>query len=418
MALGAGTGTRQWGARQWGARQWKVDLATSAAIALVQVGGFYALSAHRGLHIGWLGAVLVWVGPLALVARRRFPVAVLAITNAATLAYVVGGGKVGAMWLSLVVAFVSAIYLRKRVEALAFLAICYALGLWGPEAAGTGPGPSAALALGVGGGLAFMVGASEWVRLARQRSLAQARAREEEAKRMASEERVRIAREIHDVLTHNISVINVQASTALHLLDRQPERARQALSTINDISKQALSELRAVLGVLRTSGEAAPLSPVPTLAELDRLVENMRAAGLEVRVEEEGPRHGLPVDVDLAAYRVVQEALTNTARHSGAARALVKVRYGTGSLVVEVTDDGPNGTANDPANAAGPGTRMGVNRDSDANGAVSGKGSGILGMGERVSALGGTLEAGPLPRRGFRVLARIPTSGATSGGAS
>jgi signal transduction histidine kinase len=198
-----------------------------------------------------------------------------------------------------------------------------------------------------------------------------------------------MARDLHDVVTHNISVINVQANTALHLMDRQPQRARTALTTINDVSKQALVELRSVLGVLRDADESAPRSPSPGLSRLGDLADGAAAAGLAVHIEEAERPAPLPVDVDLAAYRIIQEALTNTARHSGGARATVRVGYGDGALVVEVDDDGirrPPGRA-----------------------AVSGHG--IAGMTERAKALGGTLQAGPRPGGGFGVRAWLPVRG-------
>ena len=198
-----------------------------------------------------------------------------------------------------------------------------------------------------------------------------------------------MARDLHDVVAHNISVINVQANTALHLMDRQPERARSALTTINEVSKQALVELRSVLGVLRDVDENAPRAPTPGLAHVRDLVDSAAAAGLTVRVEGDEPRAPLPVDVDLAAYRIVQEALTNSARHSGSANARVRLGYRDRGLEITVDDDG---TPRPPGQA-------------------SGSGNGIAGMTERAHALGGTLRAGPRPGGGFAVLAWLPLGG-------
>jgi signal transduction histidine kinase len=205
-----------------------------------------------------------------------------------------------------------------------------------------------------------------------------------------------MARDLHDVVAHNIAVINVQANTALHLMDRQPERARTALSTINDVSKQALVELRSVLGVLRDvdSGGGAPRAPAPGLARLGDLVDHANAAGLTVRVEDDGAAAQLPADVDLSAYRIIQEALTNAARHSGGTRATVRLGYAGHGLELEVDDDGPP-AARSPSPSAG-GTGNG------------GSGNGIAGMTERASALGGTLNAGPRPGGGFQVRAWLP----------
>src|SRR6266566_1291173 len=211
-------------------------------------------------------------------------------------------------------------------------------------------------------GLITLLSAAELNRAWYSRSVAVRRGREEEEKRRASEQRLAIARDLHDVVAHNISVINVQANTALHLMDRQPQRARSALVTINDVSRQALVELRSVLGVLRDAGETAPRAPAPGLARLGDLVENAAAAGLAVRIEEDGHRVPLPADVDLAAYRIVQEALTNSARHSGGGQATVRLGYGQAALEIEVLDDGPPR----PPGGTPPGTR----------GPVSGPGSG------------------------------------------
>ena len=337
------------------------------------------------------GVLLVASGGL-LVARRQFPVPVMIGAYALALAFqatqhFAGGG--GAAWLAVIVAFATAIYLRRRVAAIVFLVVCYVVSLWGPTALGKRPAPSAVLALSVGAGLAALLAGSELVRLRRQRSLALAQGRRQEALREASEERLRIARDLHDIVAHNISVINVQANSALHLMDRQPERARAALTTIHEVSKQALVELRSVLGVLRDVDHEVPRTPVPGLAELSALAESSRAAGLAVQVIEDGQRCQLPADVELTAYRIVQESLTNSTRHSGGSRAIVRLYYSESDLLVEVDDDG-----------------LGVRP-----GRSDGAGRGITGMSERAKALGGTLQAGPRPEGGFSVRARLPLDG-------
>jgi signal transduction histidine kinase len=211
-------------------------------------------------------------------------------------------------------------------------------------------------------------------------------AREEMARAAAvSEERLRIARDLHDVVAHSIAVINVQANTALHLMQRQPDRARSALTTINDVSKQALEELRAVVGVLRDSGELAPRSPAPSLGRLDELIARAAEAGLAVRVDVHGKPTKLPIEADVAAYRIVQEALTNAARHSGGSRAWVRLGYGPDGLDIQVDNDGPAPAAP-------------THKD----------GSGVAGMSERAEALGGRLAAEPRREGGFRVTATLP----------
>jgi signal transduction histidine kinase len=293
------------------------------------------------------------------------------------------------------VAFFNAVLARKRAAAIASLVIGYAASVW-PWLIGQSGHPSAAFALGLAAGLVFLLSAAELIRISSQRAAALQRSREEELRRRASEERMRMARDLHDVVAHNISVINVQANTALHLMDRQPERARSALTTINDVSKQALVELRSVLGVLRDVDESAPLTPSPGLARLGDLVDSAAAAGLAVHVEEAERPGPLPADVDLAAYRIIQEALTNSARHSGGSKATVCVAYGDGALIVEVNDDGI-------PRPAGSGFRPGAR--------ANGSGNGIAGMTERAKSLGGTLQAGPRPSGGFGVRAWLPVHG-------
>ena len=253
--------------------------------------------------------------------------------------------------------------------------------------------PRWSFALWLGVSLILLLAAAEVIRSRSQRLAALERSRQEELRRRAGEERMAMARDLHDVVAHSISVINVQANTALHLMDRQPDRARSALTTINEVSKQALVELRSVLGVLREADQSAPRAPAPGLARLADLVDTAAAAGLAVRVEESGPRAPLPADVDLAAYRIVQEALTNTARHSGGANATVRIAYSQAALVVEVDDDG----------ALRPAGRSPVH--------VNGSGRGIAGMTERAAALGGSLRAGPRPGGGYQVAAMLPWPG-------
>ncbi len=189
------------------------------------------------------------------------------------------------------------------------------------------------------------------------------------------------------MLAHNISLINVQASVALHLLDEQPAAARGALTTIKQASKDVLTEMRSVLGVLRAVDEAAPRVPAPRLARLDELVASSGDAGLDLHTEVRGDPVPLPASVDVAAYRILREALTNAARHGAAARATALITYRTSALTVEVD--------NQTTDAGTPG--------------VEGTGNGIAGMRERVTALGGQFSAGPLPgSREFRVRASFP----------
>jgi len=383
-------------------RQWAVDAAVAVVVAAIQVvAGGFAVEAHaHGRPLSDVGLALLAASGAVLVARRRNPVAVLAVTYVLVFAYLATQQQGAAPWLASTIAFCTAIYLRRRVAAIGFLVACYVASQWGPMLAGDPP-PKTSATLSVGFGLLFLLGVAELIRLRGQRSLALRQRSEEEARRRASEERLRIARDLHDVVAHNISVINVQASTALHLMDRQPERARSALTTISEVSKQALVEVRSVLGVLRDVDEQAPRAPSVSLAAVGDLIQNARAAGVSVRVAETGERGALPAAVDMAAYRIVQEALTNCARHSPGTNVGVRIGYGERELVIEVDDDGPAG----PGGHGRPGPAVG--------GATAGMGSGngIAGMTERAHALGGALAAGPRPGGGFRVRARLPLGG-------
>jgi signal transduction histidine kinase len=218
------------------------------------------------------------------------------------------------------------------------------------------------------------------------------------------EERLRIARELHDVVAHSMSVIAVQSAVGGHVMDTQPEEARHALAAIEATSRSALTEMRRLLGVLRQDGEpAGSLVPAPGLADLAPLVAQVGEAGLKVWVQVEGERGSVPPGVDLSAYRIIQEALTNVIKHAAAATACVKVSYEKGAVALEITDDGPGRR---DGREAGPGRA-----DAPRAGAVTSPfstGHGIIGMRERVAVFGGEFAAGPRADGGFRVFARLP----------
>jgi signal transduction histidine kinase len=369
-------------------RRWLTDALIAAVVTAVEVGGSAAGTHHLHHHaLGVAGYLLLAAGGVSLIARRRYPAGVLAVTLGSALA-AAALGDAGVVWLALIVAFFTAVQARRRAAAIASLVIGYLVSVWPPWQVGTSGHPSVAFALTLLIGLLVLLSAAELIRSGNQRAQALRRTREEELRRRASEDRMRMARDLHDVVAHNISVINVQANTALHLMDRQPQRAREALTTINEVSRQALTELRSVLGVLRDAGQDAPRAPAPSLDRVDELAATMRAAGLAVRVERYGSRIPLPGGADLAAYRIVQEALTNTARHSGGSAATVRITYREDGVDVEVDDDG------------GP--------DSPASRSRPGGGHGIAGMTERAQAFGGSLQAGPRSGGGFRVQAQLP----------
>jgi signal transduction histidine kinase len=230
-----------------------------------------------------------------------------------------------------------------------------------------------------------------------ERAVRAERERDGQAQIAVAAERARIARELHDVIAHNLSVMVAQADGGAYAFDATPERSRQALAQIGRTGRQALSEMSSLLGVLRTDPEAAPLAPAPAAAEIEQLVAQAREAGMRVSHAVEGAVQPLPGGLSLSVYRIVQEALTNVRKHAGpGAAAEVTLRYGPDDLLVRVTDDG--GTA---------GAQAGLPRYSAAPTADL-AGHGLAGMRERAAMYGGTVQAGPRPGAGFEVIARLP----------
>jgi signal transduction histidine kinase len=337
------------------------------------------------------GAVLLLAGPAALVVRRWHPPAVYAGVAALLVTYLALGYPFGPVPLAAVVALATTVTSGHRaaaytVTAVAFPAIVLVHVLLRPELGFPLTGASGWLAW-----VAAFIAVMELWRARRERR-EQARAAAAEAeRRRGSEERLRMARDLHDSLGHHISLINVQAGVALYLMDDDPEQARSALAAIKKSSRDLLREMRATLGVLRGVDEEPPQHPVAGLARLDELVDATRAAGLPVTVEVDGDPRELPPSVDAAAYRIIQEALTNARKHAGPASASVHLTYTEDGILMRIDDDG-----------AGPGGRL----------ADAGSGSnGLPGMRERTAALGGTLSAGPRPGGGFRVDAQLLTTG-------
>ena len=227
-------------------------------------------------------------------------------------------------------------------------------------------------------------GATEIFKVRRERAIEAARSRREQARRRAGEERLRIARELHDTVAHNLSLIYVHANVARHLIDDRPEQVETALDAIKATSKEALGELRSVLGLLRAPDEQAPRAPTAGLAQLDELIARTRDVGVAVSAQTEGSPGALPAAVDLAAFRIVQEALTNVTRHAGGAATSVRIAYQPTELLIQIDNEPSGQTSNDAG------------------------GSGIAGMRERADALGGDLQAGQRGDGGFRVQARLP----------
>ena len=362
-------------------------------VGVIQIMGtrFASFRQPDRIDLDALGIALLAIGPVALLWRRRYPVVVLGVTLAATLGYLLLDYPRGPIFLALIVAFVSAVLSGHRIAAAVFMVIGYVSFLWLPYLFGVEEAPGLPQVVALGAWLLVLLTAAEVARGRREQAIESARAHGEEARRRASEERLQIARELHDVLAHNISLINVQAGVALHLIDERPEQARTALAAIKDASNEALSELRSVLDVLRRGYEDPPRSPTLGLARIDDLVERTQVAGLSVSKSVEGVPRPLPAEVDLAAFRIVQEALTNVTRHAGGASATVRVGFEEDALTIQVDDDGRGMPAT-----------------------VSGGGRGIRGMGERAAALGGEVEVGPRNGGGFRVMARLPLHGDAS----
>jgi signal transduction histidine kinase len=354
------------------------------ALVLLVVGLFGTSRAAHFQHdrdpADGLAYLLIVVAAVALLPRRIWPLVTLAVTAVATSLYLVLGYPYGPIQIPLVIAtFTVARRLPLRWSAVACgLAT---VGLLSHGFVGdSGEDPVSVLPFSAWMIVPFAVGVVVRVTIE-----ANARSRAEQVREYAYEERLRIAQEVHDVVGHGLAAINMQAEIALHLLPRRPEQAGEALSAISRTSKEALDELRATLTVVRRSDASGAREPTPGLARLDDLVERMTGTGVPVTVEVTGTPRELPTAVDLAAYRLVQESLTNVLRHAGPASATVRVAHEADGLTVTVTDTGRGSAA-----PAGP------------------VGHGLRGMRERVTALGGTFEAGPGPAGGFRVQGRFP----------
>lgn len=369
----------------------------SLVLAVVAVAGTIGAS-HRQTSARDLDAfafLLLVAGPAALLWLRRWPVPVMWAVVVITWAYLALGYPYGPAILSTVVALFSAVLMGHRLAAWSGFAALYVGHLaarrwlldesltWGQL-------------LGVGAWGIVVLTVAEVARVRRERMAAAFAARREGARRRENEERLRIARDLHDVVAHHMSLINVQAGVALHLVDRRPDQVETALQVIKDASKEALTELRSLVGVLREEG-AAPRAPAPMLDSLDALVERSALAGLTVRTGIEGNVTRLPAAVDLSAFRILQEAVTNVIRHASADSATITLEYGDQELRVQVDDDGTGLP------------RLSAPRSPPS---ADGGGSGLAGMRERAAALGGSVVVGPSPSGGTRVLAVLPVRGA------
>ncbi|MBN0047314.1 sensor histidine kinase [Streptomyces actuosus] len=393
-----------------GAHPLALDAALAAVVLACMVTGSFA-EPHAESGVTWgvrtpdpLSLVLMTLGAAALVLRRRAPLTVLAVTGALSLIESVTGDPRAPVAMSAVIALYTVASTTDRPTALraGLLTMTVLTG----AAMLAGPLPWYAqenLALFAWTGIGATAGDAvrsrrAFVQAIRERAERAERTREEEARRRVAEERLRIARDLHDVVAHHIALVNVQAGVAAHVMEKRPDQAKEALAHVRQASRSALDELRATVGLLRQSGDPeAPTEPAPGLERLDELTGTFRSAGLRVRVLRTDPDTTLPAAVDLAAYRVIQEALTNVQKHAGtAANAEVSVVRVGPRVEISVLDDGA-GHDGGPL----PGTRQGG-------------GHGLLGMRERVTALGGTLTTGPRYGGGFRVHAILPVTTRTA----
>ncbi|MGW7519030.1 sensor histidine kinase [Streptomyces sp. NPDC054796] len=371
-------------------------LSSLALLVLQLVGSSVAAANQLGdrVPLDPFARVLLVLGPVLLMLRHRWPGTVAFGTSAVATVYLAAGYPYGPIFASVAVAVFSTVVSGRRYAAWGAAGAFWAghlvtghwLYRWLPPS-GDGPAPWGS-ELFILAWAAVIVTAAELARTRREEWLRRRAEAREAERRRADEERLRIARELHDVLAHSISVINVQAGVGLALLDSDPDQARTALTTIKAASKEVLGEVRQVLDTLRAPGDA-PRAPAPGLGRLPELADQAEGAGLRVTTETEGAVCPLPPGADLAAFRVVQEALTNVVRHSASRTALVRLRYGERELELTVDDEGP-------AHGVGP----------------TGGGNGLVGMRERASALGGCVEAGPRGDGGFRVVARLPLTSA------
>lgn len=357
-----------------------------AILALIQVGGSFGASRGQAgtRSIDALGIVLLLVGPVSLALARWWPVPAVIAAGAAVGGWLALGYPYGPVFVAYAVLTVICVARGLRWAAWGAAALPVigqvARGWVAPEAkwswAGTG---------GMVAWLLVALAVAELVRARRDRFAAARTAHRESVRRREGEERLLIAQELHDVVAHHMSLINVQAGVALHLSHREkPEHVEPALRAIRDASSEALAELRSLVDVLRSDHAPAPRAPTVRLASLGDLVERSHAAGLDVTVKRLGTQRELPAAVDLAAYRIVQEAITNVVRHAHAGRATVSLDYDA-ELTVTVEDDG-----------------RGADPDSIT------PGNGISGMSERARALGGSVRIDRSPLGGVRVIASMP----------
>lgn len=380
-----------------------LDVALAAAVLLCMVGASF-VDPRGQADGGWnartpevLSLVLMVLGAAALVLRRRAPMKVLAFTGVASLAESVTADPRAPVAMSAVIALYTVASTTDRTTTWRAGLLTMTVLTGSAMLVGSLPWYAQEnLGIFAWTGMAATAGDAVRSRRAfvdaiRERAERAERTREEEARRRVAEERLRIARDLHDVVAHHIALVNVQAGVAAHVMDRRPDQAKEALAHVREASRSALNELRATVGLLRQSGDpAAPTEPAPGLHRLDELVGTFHNAGLQVEVARADQDTTLPAAIDLAAYRVIQEALTNVQKHAGAeAKAEVSVVRVGPNIEITVLDNGSG-------------------RGAGEDGSQEGGGHGLLGMRERVTAVGGRCTTGPRYGGGFRVHAILP----------
>jgi signal transduction histidine kinase len=383
--------------RAWGlTHEYWFDVLVVGAVAwwLVDV----ALYVHEpGGESGplWFDVLAVFFFTTPLLARRRYPIGSLVVpASAIGLSSLVDSGLVKHPFVSFLIGLTICFRFgmrpnrRTSVAGLALvMGVAALVELNAPKDGGAGSFLWDAITFGVAWVIGFAVGEKyREVSEAKERAELAEREREERARRAVADERARIARELHDVVGHSVSVMTVQASAVRVRLDNDQDQVREALEVVERTGREALAEMRRMVGVLRHPDEAPALAPQPSLEQIAALVERAREAGLPVELRIEGEPIELPAGIDLTAYRLVQEGLTNAIKHARAQRAEVLVRYAAGQVEVTVSDDGQGGGDGD------------------------GSGHGLVGIRERVSVYGGRLEAGVRPEGGFRLRATLPVA--------
>jgi signal transduction histidine kinase len=384
---------------QWPRRRQQLtqDLALGLALSVVNILSVLPYRAQQ--HPLWLAFVLVVAETLPLAGRRTYPVAVMLIIGAARVTY----DQVGLVFAPFPLGPAIAFYTVFDRSGPLWRWLTAAIAVAGVSVSLSAPGHNEPYDAITQAFIFFTAGVAGALTRARRATLAAAENRaaqaeadlDRESSRAAAQERATIARELHDVVAHHVSLMAVQAEAAASLLPAQPEKAKRSVDIIGDTARAALGELRRLLGVLRSPSERLETAPSASLAELGGVLDQVRGAGLPVDFEVVGTPARLAPGVDLTAFRIVQEALTNTIRHAHAARATVALTYEPGYVTVSVADSGP---------------RRGLGRDGlvPAGPALAGSGLGLAGIAERVASCGGQLSLGPTPAGGFSVLARLP----------